>query len=72
MVRERYLGLNFAPIAKEDIPYTGEKLEKNDMIENPNGIQLLYMNSYYILITNNHSDFLPNSEVFTHWKKIIT
>lgn len=68
-MEEKYLGLDFTDIDREDIPYDGE-LEEYDMIENGYGDCLMFTNrKTFILVTNDPITFLSNDRRFTPWHK---
>lgn len=70
MTEERYLGLNMSVIPKDAIPFT-EHLENRESIENEKGDILIWIPNYkgYLLLTNDPTDYLHISRVYSHWKK---
>ena len=69
---EKKYCMNGETVPKNIIPYTGTALVDRDIIENKDGIQLVYLESFwgYSLLTNNLSDFLTEDMILQEWTKI--
>jgi len=65
-------GLNFEGIPACIIPFTEKVLEDCDVIENINGVQLIYKKNIpgYLLITKSPNEFLSEDQIFSKWKKV--
>ena len=79
MREEKYLGLNFTIIPRQEIPY-GELVEvkeniwslplrNREYIYNKNNYILMYCEEYdgYRLVTNDPTHYLPIKEVYSDW-----
>lgn len=69
-MEEKYLGLNFQNINREDIPYTG-KLEKFDMLENSFGDRIMLIErDQFVYLNNDVSKFIGINQRFSNWVKL--
>ena len=79
MIREKFLGLNFTIIPRQEIPY-GKLVETEnegwrfplrhkEYIYNKNNYTLMYDKEYdgYRLVTNDPTHYLPIKEVYSDW-----
>lgn len=62
-----FLGLAFASISLDQIPFDSDRLNTGDVIENEFGEMLMFKSDHYKIVTNEVGTFLHNW--FCKWTK---